>query len=101
MSEERKPEESLMSDETLFFGYAKAIAGGDHSRDASSGITWIIGRALEMVAEHRKLFPKKVSRERYFSLVEKLDKIRGSNLNPRSELGMIDIAVKDWKKTYP
>ena len=60
MSEERKPEESLMSDETLFFGYFKAALGPSIESDLDlSGSVKCAKKALE---EHRKLFPKKKRR---------------------------------------
>ena len=61
MSEERKPEESLMDDETLFFGYFKAALGPSIESDLDlNGSVKCAKKALE---EHRKLFPKKVPQD--------------------------------------
>ena len=63
MSEERKPEESLISDETLFFGYAKSIAGGNQAARIREDTAWIADSASKMVNQHRKLFPKKLDKK--------------------------------------
>lgn len=63
MSEERKPEESLMSDETLFFGYAKAIVGGAQAGPTPGAIKFVIDLTSIMIDEHRKRFPKRITQD--------------------------------------
>ena len=55
MSEERKPEESIVDDEELFREYFAALL-----RNHQGGIGNDAAMAEIAVAEHRKLFPKKV-----------------------------------------
>ena len=68
MSEERKPEESLMSDETLFFGYAKAAVTGLLAFPSAIPDLENIGDnaariAFDQSVEHRKRFPKKLDKK--------------------------------------
>ena len=57
MSEERKPEESLISDENLFKDYFAALLTRQLSAKDSRRI------AEAAIAEHRKLFPKKLDKK--------------------------------------
>lgn len=57
MSEERKPEESLMDDEDLFKEYFAALLTRQLPVEDSRRI------AETAIAEHRKLFPKKVPQD--------------------------------------
>ena len=59
MSEERKPEESLMSDENLFVKYFAAARMADNDATTEQSFE----EAIRMIEQHRKLFPKKVPRD--------------------------------------
>ena len=59
MSEERKLEESLISDEEIYLKYFIAARMSDSqatSEEASK-------EAMQMILEHRKLFPKKLDKK--------------------------------------
>ena len=62
MSEERKPEESLISDENLFKEYFAALLTRQLGVEDSRRI------AEDAIAEHRKLFPKKLDKKQILSL---------------------------------
>ena len=96
MSEERKPEESLISDENLLVKYVVAARLANPMMTNST----IFGQAEDMIEEHRKLFPKKVKFPDYKSLLSELMKIvEDKELHPDEELSAINNLVKDWEKS--